>query len=149
MNLSSLFDKKLLCALLQVFFVLMILEPWNINSSFKKDHSKGLSEAQKHEKSLPGSSIIWWECCPFFHGEALLTFHPWLFIYRLKSSDIEDVEDVGDCDDNFVKAPLSNNITGNHPIIEAVVLSMHKHQWFWSWNPFKDALPTKSCKSHS
>jgi len=53
--------------------------------SFKKDHSKGLSEAQKHEKSLPGSSII---------------------------CDIEDIED-GDCDDNFVKAPLSSNITAN------------------------------------
>ncbi|OEL37949.1 hypothetical protein BAE44_0001036 [Dichanthelium oligosanthes] len=48
--------------------------------SFKKDRGKGLSESQKHEALHPGSSIV----C--------------------------ELEDVGDCDDNFVKLPLSNNI---------------------------------------
>lgn len=52
-------------------------------SSFKKGHSKGLSEAQKHERSPPGSSIA----C--------------------------DIEDAGDCNDNLVKAPSSNNVTAN------------------------------------
>ncbi|CAO2182211.1 unnamed protein product [Urochloa humidicola] len=47
--------------------------------SFKKDHGKGSSESQKHEALLTGSSIL----C--------------------------ELEDVGDCDDNFVKPPLSNN----------------------------------------
>lgn len=27
-----------------------------------------------------------------------------------------ELEDVGDCDDNFVKLPLSNNIRGKKPI---------------------------------
>lgn len=49
--------------------------------SFKKDRGKDLSESRKHELLLPGSSIA----C--------------------------DLEDVGDCDDNFVKPTLSNNKT--------------------------------------
>lgn len=128
-------------------------DTWNINSSLKKDHSKGLSEAQKHEKSLPGSSIVWWECLSLFSRWTFADFSSMTIYISTYSSDIED---GGDCDDNFVKAPLSNNITGNDPIIEVVILSMHKHQRFWdiyvrSWNPFKDALPdwTKSCKSNS
>ncbi|KAG2602205.1 hypothetical protein PVAP13_5KG660400 [Panicum virgatum] len=46
--------------------------------SFKRDHDKDSSESQKHEALLSGSSVL----C--------------------------ELEDVGDCDDNFVKPPLSN-----------------------------------------
>ncbi|GJM92438.1 hypothetical protein PR202_ga08912 [Eleusine coracana subsp. coracana] len=59
-------------------------------SSFKKDHGsqklavpKSLSGSHKHEMLLPGSSIV----C--------------------------DLEDVDDCDDNFVKLPLSKNKTAD------------------------------------
>ncbi|CAO1942424.1 unnamed protein product [Urochloa humidicola] len=48
--------------------------------SFKKDRGKGSSESDKQEALLPGSSIL----C--------------------------ELEDFGDCDDNFVKPPLSINI---------------------------------------
>ncbi|KAG2593232.1 hypothetical protein PVAP13_5NG110322 [Panicum virgatum] len=46
--------------------------------SFKRDHDKGSSESQKHEALLSGSLVL----C--------------------------ELEDIGDCDDNFVKPPLSN-----------------------------------------
>ncbi|KAJ1286407.1 hypothetical protein BS78_03G350000 [Paspalum vaginatum] len=49
----------------------------------KRDHGK-LTESQKHEALRPGSSIV-----------------------------CSDIEDADDCDDNFVKLPLSNNITAN------------------------------------
>ncbi|CAO1944277.1 unnamed protein product [Urochloa humidicola] len=48
--------------------------------SFKKDRGKGSSESDKQEALIPGSSIL----C--------------------------ELEDFGDCDDNFVKPPLSNSI---------------------------------------
>ncbi|PAN27370.1 hypothetical protein PAHAL_5G076300 [Panicum hallii] len=51
--------------------------------SFKRDHGKGLSESQKHEALLSGSLVL-----------------------------CNDLEDVGDCDDNFVKLPLSNKRAG-------------------------------------
>ncbi|RLN05424.1 hypothetical protein C2845_PM13G14560 [Panicum miliaceum] len=51
--------------------------------SFKRDHGKGSSESQKHEALLSGSLVL-----------------------------CNDLEDVGDCDDNFVKPPLSNKRAG-------------------------------------
>ncbi|TVU36377.1 hypothetical protein EJB05_18310 [Eragrostis curvula] len=52
--------------------------------SFKKDHGKGLSGSHKHEVLLPGSSIV-----------------------------CSDLEDVDDCDDNFVKLPVSKKKTAD------------------------------------
>ncbi|CAL4960254.1 unnamed protein product [Urochloa decumbens] len=54
-----------------------------LECSFKKDRGRDSSESEKHEALLPGSSIL----C--------------------------ELEDAGDCDDNFVKPPLSNNIRAN------------------------------------
>ena len=67
-----------------------------------------------------------------------------------------DIEDAGDCNDNLVKAPSSNNVTGNHSVMkqsycQCINTNVSETICVRSWNPFEDALPdwTKSCKSHS
>ncbi|GJN17041.1 hypothetical protein PR202_gb04079 [Eleusine coracana subsp. coracana] len=88
------FDNNLMCvaaSLSDMGSLALVISciQYSVTHSFKKDHGsqkltvpKSLSGSHKHEMLLPGSSIV-----------------------------CSDLEDVGDCDDNFVKLPLSKNKT--------------------------------------
>lgn len=77
MNLSSLFDKKLLCALLQVYltsFLRFILEILIVPS--RKIIARVYLKPRSMKSRFLYLRLYGENVCPFFHGEALLTFHP-------------------------------------------------------------------------